>query len=397
MRRLVLRDAEFKSWEIGLKRPILGALSALANPANKGLNFRLTGLSYQLPRTSNVPCEYFELVRSHLASARFPMHIRDMLTLVKEDQSFRTQNHWRKLSELSSRSRRPRLSVAREGWDCRQALRHLFDYSALRSGKALLWNGQTLTLSTSGVDMLTAGGCKLDAAKFVSFFKDWNEASYCPYCNAETIYSEALIEDPKRAVRSDLDHFLPQWQYPYFAVSPYNLIPSCTRCNSRMKHDDDPIEHKNLIPKLKLLYPYLEDFHELASFKFKNPSVELLSGDAKEGDLELACEVSSAQNGNRAEESARQFCLRTVYQRIYQRELRSLPLRLRVAASSYAEDMAQFLRASLGPGDVNVSPDRIRAEILGITFQSEKIDDIRFGKLCVDLGKQLGFDLNYAN
>jgi len=391
MRRLVLRETDLKSWEVGLKQPILGALSALSSPVNRGKNFTLLGFSYQLPQGSDIPRKYFALIHDHLAQARFPMRIRDMLSLVKDDQSFRIQNHWRNLSMMSSHSRRPKSPSALEGWECRKVLRHLFDYAALGSGESLSWNASSRALTGSGRDMISADGGKLDAAKFVELFKDSNKASYCPYCNAETIYSENLIERPGRKVRSDLDHFFPQWQYPYFAVSPYNLIPSCTRCNSRIKHDEDPIDHARRNPKLKIVYPYQEDFHDLLTFEFKDVSVDLLSGDAKDGDLVLTCKVPVARCGSRAEESARQFCLRTVYERIYRRELRSLPLRMRLAASSYAEDIASFLGSGKESSFGRVSVDRVRAEILGVTFDDEKIDDVRFGKLCVDLGKQFGF------
>lgn len=396
MRRLVLGETDLKSWEVGLKQPILGALSELARPVNRGKSFTFSGFAYQLPQGSSVPCKYFELIRDHLARASFPMRIRDMLLLVKDDQSFRIQNHWRNLSKISSHSRRPKLPTAREGWECRQVLRHLFNYAALSSGKKLSWNVGSFALTVSTIDMISADGSKLDAAKFVELFKGWNKASYCPYCNAETIYSETLIERPGRPVRSDLDHFFPQWQYPYFAVSPYNLIPSCTRCNSRMKHDDDPVDYTRGNPKLKLVYPYHEDFHNLLKFEFKAISVDLLSGDAKDGDLTLTCKVPAVRGGSRAEESVRQFCLRTVYERIYRRELGNLPMRMRLAVSSYAEDMAQFLGVGQNTSLSQVSTDRVRTEILGATFDDEKIDDVRFGKLCVDLGEQLGFRWNAA-
>lgn len=47
----------------------------------------------------------------------------------------------------------------------------------------------------------------------------------CPYCNRNYIYSEDDVHT------CELDHFLPKSKYPIFAVSFYNLIPACPRCN----------------------------------------------------------------------------------------------------------------------------------------------------------------------
>lgn len=47
----------------------------------------------------------------------------------------------------------------------------------------------------------------------------------CPYCNRNFINSR----DDRMG--SQLDHFYPISEYPFFAVSLYNLIPSCNVCN----------------------------------------------------------------------------------------------------------------------------------------------------------------------
>ncbi len=39
---------------------------------------------------------------------------------------------------------------------------------------------------------------------------------------------------------SELDHFYPSNKYPFFAISFYNLIPSCTVCNKIKLDNDDP-------------------------------------------------------------------------------------------------------------------------------------------------------------
>lgn len=76
----------------------------------------------------------------------------------------------------------------------------------------------------------------------------WNAYEYiralnvivCPYCNANPIPTVELPQHLFKAgkmARPALDHFIPKSIFPIFSVSIYNLIPSCTYCNSSFKRD----------------------------------------------------------------------------------------------------------------------------------------------------------------
>ncbi|AVK51273.1 hypothetical protein AXY43_26475 [Clostridium sp. MF28] len=56
----------------------------------------------------------------------------------------------------------------------------------------------------------------------------------CPYCNR--IYTNLIIGQSK-SYKPALDHFYPKTNYPYLALSLFNLIPSCNICNSSFKSD----------------------------------------------------------------------------------------------------------------------------------------------------------------
>lgn len=47
----------------------------------------------------------------------------------------------------------------------------------------------------------------------------------CPYCNRN------YINCRDQRMGSQLDHFYPKSKYPFFAISLFNLIPSCSVCN----------------------------------------------------------------------------------------------------------------------------------------------------------------------
>ncbi|MDO6818911.1 HNH endonuclease domain-containing protein [Zobellia sp. 1_MG-2023] len=62
---------------------------------------------------------------------------------------------------------------------------------------------------------------------------------YCPYCNQNRVQvidvSEEDNEQELNKAYLDIDHFYPKSINPYFAISFYNLIPSCHTCNSNEK------------------------------------------------------------------------------------------------------------------------------------------------------------------
>lgn len=376
--RLLKLDVDWLETPIEtLKTPVLNALNALSDSANKGKRFHLTGFDYILPN-DDISHKYFKMFYEFFIEKRDLVRPGEMLDLVAKDANARKANGWRTMTELKPQSREPKDPVKKEGWRCRKALRHIFSYDAFYQGRKLKWELSTLTLSLTADRVLCKDDTRFDAAEFINNVKGTNNLSMCPYCNVETIYAEKVINNDEKIVRSDLDHFLPQWQYPYFAMSPYNLVPSCVRCNSRVKHDDDPVDLGKNPLEFRYLHPYVEDFHKAARFQYKRVTPELISGEAD--DIELDCFVNK-DDGYRAAETSKAYCLRTVYERIYKREMKALPLKLRLKESSRIDILT------------DVMPDRVKQRFLrdavGIAVSEDEIDDIRFGKLSFDLTSQL--------
>lgn len=54
----------------------------------------------------------------------------------------------------------------------------------------------------------------------------------CPYCNRQYI---TVYRSDEGKTRGTLDHFFDKATYPYLAISFFNLIPSCSVCNSSLK------------------------------------------------------------------------------------------------------------------------------------------------------------------
>jgi len=65
----------------------------------------------------------------------------------------------------------------------------------------------------------------------------------CVYCNRQYIFT--VDEDNDHITRPEFDHYLPKSEYPFFALSLYNLIPSCHICNSNCKGTEKLDESMN--------------------------------------------------------------------------------------------------------------------------------------------------------
>ncbi len=59
----------------------------------------------------------------------------------------------------------------------------------------------------------------------------------CPYCNEVPTYSFYYRSDNQYRRTFDWDHILPIDEYPFLAISYFNLVPSCKVCNNLKLND----------------------------------------------------------------------------------------------------------------------------------------------------------------
>ena len=90
----------------------------------------------------------------------------------------------------------------------------------------------------------------------------------CVYCNRAYINSYEVSKEIKKR-QFDLDHFIPKKKCPLFALSLYNLVPSCQVCNSRIKNSKlyyEDIKNPSILEKL---FPTSEKYNYDKSLKFR--------------------------------------------------------------------------------------------------------------------------------
>ena len=101
--------------------------------------------------------------------------------------------------------------------------------------------------------------------------------SVCPYCNREYINS-VIDKNDEKIIGPTLDHFLPQNEFPFLALSFYNLIPSCYTCNCSLKIGI-PFDLEFF------LYPYEDSYEGLVEFKVFLNNLEIKK-DLEEKEIE---------------------------------------------------------------------------------------------------------------
>ena len=94
--------------------------------------------------------------------------------------------------------------------------------------------------------------------KISNFFQENIEVHTCYYCNIDFINTFKKKNQTKNAFT--LDHVLEKADYPFLALSLYNLVPSCYVCNSKVK--DSKIPFDDFSPTNKDF-----DFDERVKFK----------------------------------------------------------------------------------------------------------------------------------
>lgn len=227
----------------------------------------------------------------------------------------------------------------------------------------------------------------------------------CPYCNRQyiTVWRE---ETGNEHATADLDHFYQKDQYPLFALSLFNFVPSCQICNSRMKGSKE----------IETLYPYTEgmDLFQFQcrpkngqpdslvdlwlAYKLNEPNKLLDLYKLSLADM-TPVDKSNQQNPadidayiKRMRGSIEMFRLEEVYQTHLETAINEM-LKIRVYFSGHykkyaqtiIEDIAEELKLSDDDQWSVFSDDEMRDIILGFVYDGQDRIDQPLGKLLNDI------------
>lgn len=202
----------------------------------------------------------------------------------------------------------------------------------------------------------------------------------CPYCNAQFTY---IIEKPGAKSRPQFDHFISKSKHPYFALSFYNLIPSCHVCNSNLKGEKK-------FRTTTHIHPFIDHMDGFANFKTSISSVDFL---VNRKDFEIGYSFKyGTTNANklRTENSLEAFCIIDRYK--YHKDYASdMIYRAHMALSSRVKELLEW---KVGNETIFKNEEEVKEIILGKYLQHGAHHKRILSKLSKDIAEEFG--LNYT-
>jgi len=175
----------------------------------------------------------------------------------------------------------------------------------------------------------------------------------CIYCNRN--YISNYSKNKVKTATFTLDHFHQKDKYPIFSLSLYNLIPSCSVCNTSIKNTQSLNHYNN---------PHSDsyNFHELARFKLQgSDSVKLISTNVE------------------CKKYIRDFKINEIYD-IHSTEIKDIINRRRTFNDKQIKNLSEITK---------ISPNKIKSILFGNVIFNQDLDQESLAKLKVDLAKEL--------
>jgi len=199
----------------------------------------------------------------------------------------------------------------------------------------------------------------------------------CPYCNKNYMIT---IADKENDIftRPTLDHFFNKAEYPFLALSLYNLIPSCHICNSHIKKDKN--FHINTH-----IHPYFDDFNSIKKFSI---SKELLSLLNKTDNFDIVFENRKSaikKDIERADTYIEDLALDTLYEHHKDKVLELVEISRAYNSDSFENLVSEFK----GSTEIFKDVDEIKRLMLCHHIEDENIDKRPLNKLVKDISEEL--------
>ena len=188
----------------------------------------------------------------------------------------------------------------------------------------------------------------------------------CTYCNRN--YTNTVIKDNgKKLTRPQFDHYFDKARHPVLAISFFNLIPSCSICNSSIKGT-----HKMSLADYT--HPYIDNTLEHFRFSYR------YSNKSKNG---LQIKIK-APDPSKAKNTIDAFAIEEVYNS-HTGELLDL-LRTK---QYFSDKYLSILKANL-LRDVIVSKEDLYRIVFGTEYDETNFVNRPFSKFKSDILKELG-------
>ncbi|MFY9142914.1 hypothetical protein [Sulfuricurvum sp.] len=232
---------------------------------------------------------------------------------------------------------------------------------------------QKLSVTPKSKDSYVFNGIKYNAYSLCQSL----QINVCPYCNKNYTITIADI-DNDIFTRPTLDHFLDKATYPFFALSLYNLIPSCHICNSHIKKSKSFSFQTHI-------HPYADDFNSIKKFTTDKVLLSLIS---KTDDFNIVFESKdyiSKKDEEKADNHIKDFALETLYDAHKDKVLELIDLSRAYNEDSFQNIVNTFKDSTRIFKDIN----DVKRLLLCHHIEDENIDKRPLNKLIKDISEEL--------
>ncbi|PKP12073.1 MAG: hypothetical protein CVU09_00830 [Bacteroidetes bacterium HGW-Bacteroidetes-4] len=187
-----------------------------------------------------------------------------------------------------------------------------------------------------------------DYEKFCSYGTGYNahclteklEIKVCPYCNRNYISTlkpnKSIAIGNQGGTRPTLDHFYLKSDYPYLALSFWNLIPSCFSCNTQFRNT----KHFDIFNNI---HPYLNGFENFLYFQTDIIDItEFIGNSNKIFELELKENGKTIQNSFKLEKTKKNnlvFRLEEIYSQNHKSDVREIIQKAIIYDDKYSKSL----------------------------------------------------------
>ena len=191
----------------------------------------------------------------------------------------------------------------------------------------------------------------------------------CTYCNRQYTFTVSGKNDSERITRPAFDHWFPQSLFPLLSLNIYNLIPSCTVCNSGAKGD-------TILPLDKYVHPYLQ-VDDDPKFKFV-PQV------ADKDDRSWSVLLKrNAREHPEVDNMIKEFALDRIYEMHGDLEVKELMDFAKAYNNTYLLHLFDQLKTDLGA--INYSQEDVYRMLFGTEMEAANYLDRPLSKLKHDI------------
>ncbi|ASO06550.1 hypothetical protein [Arenibacter algicola] len=198
----------------------------------------------------------------------------------------------------------------------------------------------------------------------------------CLYCNR--MYTITVTKGTKRdekITRPQFDHFFDQAKNPLLSLSIYNLIPSCTICNSSLKGTKE----FNLG---SYMHPFIDNYVDQYNYRFIPHDVASILGRKSNLEVEIEIKTSSLIDFGKIKKTSDLFKLSDVMSGHSEELMDLFDIRYKFSQRYFNELFITYKKLGL-------SYEEVYRIVFGVHFIEDNFNQRPFSKLKKDILKEL--------